>query len=344
MRMAAPFLAVVVGLCAVSPASAQPAGLPRVAVEMETGPLWVTRNDVRIPPAGGTEFSLLDGACRVDELLDEAARLKMPALAVTEHGNMFSSVVFHDHARARGLNPILGCEVYVAPGDRRTKSGVPGETQNHLVLLAETLEGYHNLIKLVSSGYTEGFYYKPRIDREHLARHSAGLVGLSACLGGEIPRALETDDWESARRLAGQYGDIFGAGRFFLELQDHGLPEQRRLNEQLLRLAPEVNLPLVVTNDLHYVHQSQAEAHDVLLCVGTGNNLDTPNRMKFETNDFWLKPAAEMERLFPEQREALLNTKRIAEMVDLSLPLGQLRIPHFPVPAGETVETWLRKE
>ena len=148
------------------------------------------------------------------------------------------------------------------------------------------------------------------------------LVGLSACLGGEIPRALETDDWEAARRLAGQYGEIFGEDRFYLELQDHGLPEQRRLNEQLLRLAPEVGLPLVVTNDLHYVHEGQSEAHDVLLCVGTGNNIDTPNRMKFETTDFWLKPAAAMERLFPDQREALLNTRRIAEMASQRSPLA----------------------
>ncbi len=206
------------------------------------------------------------------------------------------------------------------------------------------MTGYQNLCRLVTDAHIDGYYYKPRIDREHLARHSEGLVAMSACLGGEVPKALETDDWELARKLAGDYEDIMGKGRFFLELQDHGIPEQRRLNEQLLRLAPETGLPLVVTNDLHYVHQAQHEAHDVLLCVGTGSNLDTQNRMRFEGQEYYLKTAAEMQRLFPDQREALLNTRRIAEMVDLKLPLGELRIPHFPVPDGETVETWLRKE
>ena len=275
---------------------------------------------------------------------DTAEAHGFDSLAVTDHGALYGQAAFYQAAIAKGIKPIIGVETYVARRSMRDKEGKADAQPFHLVLLATDMQGYLNLCRLITDAHVDGYYYKPRIDREHLARHSAGLVGLSACLGGEIPRALETDDWESARRLAGAYSEIFGPGRFFLEIQDHGLAEQRRLNEQLLRLAPETGLPLVVTNDLHYVHQSQAEAHDVLLCVGTGNNLDTPNRMKFETNDFWLKPAAEMERLFPEQREALLNTKRIAEMVDLSLPLGQLRIPHFPVPAGETVETWLRKE
>src|SRR5207253_4380178 len=184
---------------------------------------------------------------------------------------------------------------------------------------------------------------KPRIDREHLARHSEGLIGLSACLNGEVARAPETDDGDPARRMTGEYADILG-GAFSLELQDHGLPEQRRLNERLVRLSTETGQPLVVTNDLHYVHERQTDAHDVLLCVGTGNNLDTPGRLKFETNDLWVKSAAQMDALFPDQREALLATRRIAEMTDLQLPLGQLRIPHFPVPDGETVESWLRAE
>ena len=172
-----------------------------------------------------TEFSLLDGACRIDELLDEAVRQKMPAIAVTEHGNMFSSVIFHDHARARGLNPILGCEVYVAPGDRQDRSGVPGATQNHLVLLAENLEGYHNLIKLVSAGYTEGFYYKPRIDKALLASHASGLIGLSSCLKGEVATGLRMDQQRKAMDAAATYRDILGAGNFFLEMQDQGIDE-----------------------------------------------------------------------------------------------------------------------
>jgi DNA polymerase III subunit alpha len=177
-----------------------------------------------------TEFSLLDGACRIDELLDQAAKLKMPAIAVTEHGNLFSSVMFHDHARQKGVTPILGCEVYVAPGDRRNKSGSPGETANHLVLLSETLEGYHNLIKLVSSGYTEGFYYKPRIDKDLLAQHSKGLIGLSSCLKGEVAEGLSHGQEKKARDAAAAYRDILGPENFFLEMQWHGIEEQRIAN------------------------------------------------------------------------------------------------------------------
>src|SRR6186997_2335800 len=184
-----------------------------------------------------TEFSLLDGACRVGELLDRAAELKMPALAVTEHGNMFSAVVFHDAARKRGIKPILGCEVYVAPGSRTDRSGTPGETANHLVLLAETNEGFHNLIKLVSSGYTDGFYYKPRIDKDLLARHSRGLIGLSSCLKGEVATGIRRDQGRKALEAAAQYRDILGRGNFFLEMQDQGIPEQRIVNGGLLPIA-----------------------------------------------------------------------------------------------------------
>src|SRR6187455_37772 len=184
-----------------------------------------------------TEYSLLDGACRIDELLDQAVKLKMPSIAVTEHGNMFSSVIFHDHARARGINPILGCEVYVAPGDRRNKSGNPGETQNHLVLLAENLEGYHNLIKLVSAGYTEGFYYKPRIDKELLAQHSAGLIGLSSCLKGEVASSLKVEQARPALEAAARLRDIMGPGNFFLEMQYQGIEDQRIVNTGIVPLA-----------------------------------------------------------------------------------------------------------
>src|SRR5438876_7221799 len=177
-----------------------------------------------------TEYSLLDGACRIDELLDEAARMKMPAIAVTEHGNMFSSVLFHDHARQHGVKPILGCEVYMAPGSRHMKSGNPGETANHLVLLAETDEGYHNLIKLVSTGYTEGFYYRPRIDKELLARHSKGLIGLSSCLKGEVASALRVEQDRQALDAAARLRDILGQNNFFLEMQYQGIEEQKIVN------------------------------------------------------------------------------------------------------------------
>ncbi|HEY6570952.1 MAG TPA: DNA polymerase III subunit alpha, partial [Candidatus Limnocylindrales bacterium] len=291
-----------------------------------------------------SEFSLLDGLGRITDLVDTSVRHGFDALAVTDHGALYGSIAFYQAATKAGIKPILGVETYVARRGMTDRDPRADAQPYHLILLATDLTGYRNLCRLLTDAHIDGFYYKPRIDRAHLARYSEGLVGLSACLGGEIPKALEAEDWDLARTVAGEYRDILGKDRFFLELQDHGIPEQKRLNEQLLRLAPEMGLPLVVTNDLHYVHQAQHEAHDVLLCVGTGNNLDTPNRMRFETRDFYLKTAAEMAALFPDQLEAIRNTRRIAEMVDLSLPLGELRIPHFPVPDGETVETWLRKE
>jgi DNA polymerase-3 subunit alpha len=291
-----------------------------------------------------SEFSLLDGLGRIGDLVDEASAKGFEHLAITDHGALYGAVAFYQAATAKGIRPIVGVETYVARRSMRDREGKADAQPFHLVLLASDLTGYRNLCRLVTDAHIDGYYYKPRIDREHLAKYSEGLIGLSACLNGEIPRALETEDWDLARRLAGEYREILGKDRFYLELQDHGIPEQKRLNEQLLRLGPEMGLPLVVTNDLHYVHPEQSAAHDVLLCVGTGSNLDTPNRMRFEPGQFYLRSAAEMERLFPDQREALLNTRRIAEMCDLQLPLGQLRIPHFPVPDGETVESWLRKE
>ena len=228
-----------------------------------------------------TEFSLLDGACRIDELLDQAVALKMPAVAVTEHGNMFSSVIFHDHAKARGLKPILGCEVYVAPGDRRTKSGVPGETQNHLVLLAETNEGYHNLIKLVSAGYTEGFYYKPRIDKELLAQHAKGLIGLSSCLKGEVAEGCRTSRNARRSRRPARIANP-RPGNFFLEMQWHGIDEQRLVNGGLPAIARELGLPLVCTNDVHYLREADAHPHDVLLCIGTGKAFSDPKRLRYD--------------------------------------------------------------
>ena len=291
-----------------------------------------------------SEFSLLDGLGRIHDLVDAAAGLGFDSLALTDHGALYGAVAFHQAATAQGIKPILGVETYVARRSMRDREGKADAQPFHLVLLARDWTGYQNLCRLVTDAHVEGYYYKPRIDREYLAAHSQGLIGLSACLNGEIARSLEVDDVESARRLAGEYADIFGPDGFYLELQDHGLPEQRRLNGQLLELAPRVGLPLVATNDLHYVREGQSEAHDVLLCVGTGSNLDTPGRLRFETHEFYLKSAAQMASLFPEVPEAIANTRRIAEMCAVDLPIGVTRIPHFPVPEGETVETWLRKE
>ena len=287
-----------------------------------------------------TEFSLLDGACRIDEVLDQAVALKMPAIAVTEHGNMFSSVVFHDHARARGLNPVLGCEVYVAPGDRRTKSGVPGETQNHLVLLAQTNEGYHNLIKLVSAGYTEGFYYKPRIDKELLAQHAKGLIGLSSCLKGEVAEGLSHHQDRKAIEAAAAYRDILGPGNFFLEMQWHGIEEQRTVNSGLPALARDLNLPLVCTNDVHYLRESDAHPHDVLLCIGTGKAFSDPKRLRYDAKQFFLKTPEEMAEVFKDFPDALANTLRIAERCDVQLPTGETFLPDFDVPPGYDVDSY----
>ncbi len=291
-----------------------------------------------------TEFSLLDGLGRIDDLVSEASALGFDSLAITDHGALYGAVAFYQAATQRGIKPIIGVETYVARRSMTDREGKADAQPYHLVLLAKNWTGYQNLCRIVTDAHLEGYYYKPRIDREYLAQHAEGLIGMSACLGGEIPKALEVDDWEGARRLAGTYGDIFGPGNFYLELQDHGIPLQRRLNEQLMRLAPEVGLPLVATNDLHYVRRSQAEAHDVLLCIGTASNLDTPNRMRFESEEFYLKSAAEMEAAFRNVPEALANTRRIAEMVDLTLEFGHLRLPDFPVPEGHTVESWLRVE
>ncbi len=287
-----------------------------------------------------TEFSLLDGACRIDELLDQAAALKMPALAVTEHGNMFSAVAFHDAARKRGINPILGCEVYVAPGDRRDRSGTPGETANHLVLLAENATGFQNLIKLVSAGYTEGFYYKPRIDKALLAQHSAGLIGLSSCLKGEVASEIRTERAKRAVAAAATYRDILGAGNFFLEMQYQGIEEQRVVNNGLLPIAKDLGMPLVCTNDVHYLHQHDAKPHDLLLCIGTGKSVHDEKRLKYHGDQFFLKTAAQMAEVFGDFPEAIRNTVAIGERCDVTIPSGTLHVPKFDVPSGYTLDDY----
>jgi DNA polymerase-3 subunit alpha len=287
-----------------------------------------------------TEYSLLDGACRVEELLDQAQQMGMPALAVTEHGNMFSAVVFHDAARKRGVKPILGCEVYVAPGDRRTKSGTPGETANHLVLLAETNEGFHNLIKLVSSGYTEGFYYKPRIDKALLAQHAKGLIGLSSCLKGEVAEGLYKDRLARSREAAATYRDILGPDNFFLELQYQGLEEQLVVNRGLPGIARDLGLPMVCTNDVHYLRQDDYKPHDILLCIGTGKVVNDTERLKYHGDQFFLKTAAEMAEIFKEFPDAVANTVRIGERCDVNLNSNENHLPNFDVPPGYTVDSY----
>jgi DNA polymerase III subunit alpha len=290
-----------------------------------------------------TEYSLLDGACRIDELLDQAAALKMPAVAVTEHGNLFSSVTFHDHARQRGVKPILGCEVYVAPGSRQARNGHAGETANHLVLLAETDVGYHNLIKLVSAGYTEGFYYKPRIDKELLAQHAAGLIGLSSCLKGEVAEGLSHQQEKKAVEAAAAYRDILGPDHFFLEMQWHGIEDQRVVNSGLPAIARDLNLGLVCTNDVHYLREADAHAHDVLLCIGTGKAFSDPKRLRYAAQQFFLKTPGEMAEVFKDFPDALANTVRIAERCDVVLEEGRNYLPNFDVPAGSTLDAYFER-
>ena len=286
-----------------------------------------------------TEFSLLDGACRIDELLDEAVKLKMPALAVTEHGNLFSSVMFHDHARDRGIKPILGCEVYVASGSRFDKSGPQTET-NHLVLLAETDQGYKNLIKLVSAGYTEGFYYRPRIDKELLSQHAEGLIGLSSCLKGEVASALRIEQQRPALEAAARLRDILGQSNFFLEMQYQGIEEQKIVNRGIIPLARELNLPLVCTNDVHYLRQGDHQPHDVLLCIGTGKTVNDAQRLRYTGDQFFLKTAEQMAAVFNDYPDALRNTMLVAERCNVTIPKGQNHLPSFGVPDGFTLDDY----
>src|SRR5688572_13131765 len=287
-----------------------------------------------------SEYSLLDGACRIEELLDRAVELKMPSLAITEHGNMFSSIIFHDQARKRGINPILGCEVYVAPGDPRTKSGTPQSETNHLVLLAETDEGYRNLIRLVSSGYTEGFYYRPRIDKDLLAAHSRGLIGLSSCLKGEVASALKVEQARPALEAAARLRDILGPDNFFLEMQYQGIEEQKVVNRGLLPLARELNLRLVATNDVHYLRQGDSQPHDILLCIGTGKTVNDAQRLRYTGDQFFLKTPQQMAAVFGDHPEALRNTLLVAERCNVTIPRGENHLPSFGVPEGFTLDQY----
>ncbi|HEX2142212.1 MAG TPA: DNA polymerase III subunit alpha, partial [Candidatus Limnocylindria bacterium] len=292
-----------------------------------------------------SEFSLLDGLSRSRELTQRAAELGMSALAVTDHGAMYGAIEFYQSAIAAGIKPILGIEQYVAPRRMTDKEGKTDADYHHMVLLAKNAVGYRNLLALTTAAHLDGYYYKPRIDKELLARHSEGLIGTSACLGGEVLRRLAAGDERGARQAADDYRSILGPENFFIEVQDHGVPEQNRLHPQLVELARDMKIRLLATNDTHYTVPEQHEAHDLLLCIGTGSNVDTPGRLRFETNEFFLKSPQQMRTLFRgELAEAMDNTLRVAEMVDLRLEFDQLRLPHFPVPEGETAASWLRKE
>ncbi|EIW17934.1 MULTISPECIES: DNA polymerase III subunit alpha [Pelosinus] len=290
-----------------------------------------------------TEYSLLDGASRIGSLVKRAKELNMPAIAITDHGTMYGIVDFYKQAKKQGIKPIIGCEVYVAPRSRRERTMVEGEAYYHLVLLAETDEGYRNLIELVSRGNTEGFYYKPRVDKELLSQYSKGLICLSACIAGEIPSWLLKDNITVAEALVQEYIDIFGKDNFFLEIQDHGIPEQKKVNTLLIEMSRKFDVGLVATNDLHYINKQDAECHDVLLCIQMGKTVDDTARMKFFSDEFYLKDFDEMAQLFGAYPEALANTCRIAERCNVTLDFGNLYLPEFPVPEGLTANDYLEK-
>ena len=300
-----------------------------------------------------TDYSLLDGACETSELLDEASRQKMPAVAITDHGNLFAAANFFNEASKRDVKAIIGCEVYVAKGsrhdrgekavpangaDRDTDPGARGT--NHLVLLCESLEGYKNLIKLVSTGFLEGFYYKPRIDCDILAKHSKGLIALSACLRGAVTEAVAEEKFDQARENAYRLRDIFGKGNFFLEIQDQGLEIERRVNPELARLSKETGIPLVATNDCHYLHHEDAHAQDVLLCIQTGKTTGDANRMKFATDQFYFKTAEEMAKIFGEIPEAMRRTVEIASRCNVKIDRVKNPFPEFQVPEGHTAGSY----
>ncbi|MFO7152420.1 MAG: DNA polymerase III subunit alpha [Bacillota bacterium] len=290
-----------------------------------------------------TNFSLLDGACDIGRLAGRAKELGMDAMAITDHGVMYGVIDFYKTMKAAGIKPIIGCEVYVA---RRTiKDRQPGidDEQYHLVLLAENQTGYRNLVKLVSKGFIEGYYYKPRVDKELLREHSEGLIALSACVAGEIPQYILKGEYEKARRAALEFNDIFGEGNFYLEIQDHGLKEQKLVNPELVNLSRETGIPLVATNDVHYILKSDADFHDAMLCIQTGKTVKDEDRLKFDTSEFYLKSEEEMRRLFPHLAEACDNTVRIAERCNVELEFGKVHLPRFEVPAGFTEDSYLEK-
>ncbi len=289
-----------------------------------------------------TDYSLLDGACSIPRLVDQAAAQNMPAVAVTDHGNLFGAVKFAQAAEAKGIKPIIGCEVYITTGDRKDRSGGVART-HHLVLLSETLDGYKNLMKLVTAGHLEGFYYKPRIDKELLERHSKGLIGLSACLNGEVAHNLVSEEYEAAKKAAGEYADILGPNRFYLEMQDQGLEAEHRINPDIARMSKELDLPLVVTNDCHYLTQADSHPHDALLCIQTGKLMSDENRMRFDTDQFYFKTAEEMMQVFRAMPEAVTRTMEIAERCNFQLPKEDNPFPNFVVPAGHTIDSYFEK-
>lgn len=289
-----------------------------------------------------TEYSLLDGFSRVKNLVSRAKELNMSAVAITDHGCMFGAIDFFKVAKKEGIKPIIGCEVYTAPRSMRDKDPNYDKSQGHLILLAKDTEGYQNLIKLVSKAYVQGFYYKPRVDIDEIRKHSKGIIALSACLAGDVSQALMNRNYDKAKNIALKYKEIFGKDNYYIEIQDHNLPEQKEVNRELIRLSKEIDVGLVATNDVHYVRKEDSKIHDILMCIQMGKTVNDPTRMRFGSDEFYLKSREEMETVFPEVQEALDNTVKIADMCNVEFDFNTIHLPKYDVPDGYTPREYLR--
>src|SRR3990167_11299545 len=292
-----------------------------------------------------TQHSLLDGAIRIEELIAKAQEYKLPAIAITDHGNLFGAIEFYQKVSKAGMKPIIGCEVYVAPTSRFEKKGTENnsEASHHLILLCKDINGYKNLSRLLSKAYLEGFYYRQRIDKDLMSQYNGGLIGLSSCLKGEIPHSLASGMIDKAREAALSYKRIFGSDNFFLEIQANELPEQDEVNKQLIELSRDLHIGLAATNDCHYLRKEDAKAHDVLICIQTGKTLNDTDRMKFSSDTFYFKSPEEMKKIFKDVPEAVKNTKIIAERCNLDFKFGVPHLPKYEVPEGYDSNSYLRK-
>ncbi|EPZ53927.1 PHP domain protein [[Clostridium] sordellii ATCC 9714] len=280
-----------------------------------------------------TEYSLLDGFSRVKNLVARAKELNMSAVAITDHGCMFGAIDFFKVAKAEGIKPIIGCEVYTAPRSMRDKDPNYDKSQGHLILLAKDMQGYQNLIKLVSEAYVQGFYYKPRVDIDEISKYSEGIIALSACLAGDVSQALMNRNYEKAKSIALRYKEIFGEDNYYIEIQDHNLPEQKEVNSELIKLSKEIGVGLVATNDVHYVRKEDSKIHDILMCIQMGKTVNDPARMRFGSDEFYLKSRQEMESVFPDVQEALDNTVKIAQRCNVEFDFNTIHLPQYDVPA-----------
>ncbi len=288
-----------------------------------------------------TEYSLLDGAIRMRELMKKAKEFKMPAVAMTDHGNLFGAIEFYQEAKRAGIKPIIGCEAYIAPRSHKDRPSSMRESAYHFTLLAQDETGYRNLVKLISTAHLDGFHYRPRIDKELLASHAQGLIGLSGCLASEMNSAIQSNKIDSATQAAAEYRDILGAENFFIEMHDHGMEEQRWCNAVLPKMAKDLGVGLVAANDVHFLRRSDHDAHDVMLCIGTGKMVQDEQRMHY-LPELYFKSPEEMREIFKDFPEAIANTLAIAERCNLEIELGKSKYPEYPVPEGVEREKYLR--